>query len=93
MDNIENEIFTKYLEIKQDLINNLKDVFNREHYYTHKYRGNIVSDINVSLSLGAKNEKIIQIFVRSKGKWIKDILSLYDSKLFNSEVTTNLYNE
>ena len=36
--NIENDVFNKYLEIKQDLVNNLSTIFNRQHYYTHKYR-------------------------------------------------------
>lgn len=93
MTKLETEIFNRYLEIKQDLINNLSEVFNRDHYYTHKYRGNIVTDINVSLAEGSRGEKIIQIFIRHKDKWIKDVLSLYGGRMEDSTVTTNLYND
>lgn len=93
MNKLETELFNKYLEIKQDLVNNLRDVFNRDHYYTHKYRGTILTDINVSLAEGPRGEKIIQIFIRSKGKWIKDVLSLYGGQLHDNTVTTNLYND
>lgn len=88
---IENDVFNKYLEIKQDLVNNLKEVFNKQHTYTHKYRGNINTDINVALDYGPSNERIIQIFVRHKGKWIKDVLTINTNGYFNSEVKTNLY--
>jgi hypothetical protein len=90
---IKNDVFNKYLEIKQDLVNNLSEIFNRQHYYTHKYRGNRLTDINVALDHGPKNEKIIQIFVRHKGKWIRDVLSFYNREFYNSKVTTNLYDE
>lgn len=93
MDKLDREIFNKYLEIKQDLVNNLSEVFNRDHYYTHKYRGSILTDINVALAEGPRGEKIIQIFIRRKGRWIKDVLSLYAGKIHENEVTTNLYNE
>jgi len=93
MNKLENDVFNRYLEIKQDLVNNLGEVFNRSHYYTHKYRGNLVTDINVALDEGPNNERIIQIFVRSEGKWIKDVLSLYGGRLFNSRITMNLHDE
>jgi len=89
----ESDVFNRYLEIKQDLLNNLSEVFNRQHTYTHKYRGNLLTDINVSLDYGPHNEKIIQIFVRAHGKWVRDKLSIFDSKLFDSQIKTNiLYN-
>ena len=90
----ESDVFNKYLEIKQDLISNLGEVFNRTHYYTHKYRGNITTDINVSLDYGPRNEKIIKLFIRANKKWVRDILSIYEGRLFTSDIKTNiLYNE
>lgn len=89
-DTISNDVFNKYLEIKQDIVNNLKDVFNKSHTYTHKYRGNLVTDVNVSLDYGPKNEKIIQIFVRHKGKYIKDILTFKSGEHYESLIKSNL---
>jgi len=94
MTNEEDAVFNKYLTIKQDLINNLDEVFNKQHTYTHKYRGNLITDINVSLDYGANNEKIIQIFVRNNNKWIRDRLSIFGGRIYDSEIKTNiLYNE
>lgn len=86
----ENDVFQRYLEIKQDIINNLAEVFNKQHTYTHKYRGNLLTDINVSLDYGPANEKIIQIFVRAKGKWIRDKLSIFEGRLFDSDIKSNI---
>lgn len=85
------DIFHKYLEIKQDLINNLREVFLRTHYYTHKYRGNITTDINVSISENELMEQKVQIFIRKDGLYIKDVM-LYNSKgLKDSFIVTNIY--
>lgn len=89
-DTISNDVFNKYLEIKQDIVNNLKDVFNKSHTYTHKYRGNLVTDVNVSLDYGPKNEKIIQIFVRHKDKYIKDVLTFKSGEHYESLIKSNL---
>lgn len=85
-----NQVFNKYLQIKQDLINNLKDVFNREHYYTHKYRGNLITDINVALDINTDRDKVIQIFVRHKNYWIRDRMTFNTSTgLFISDIKHN----
>ena len=90
----ESRLFNKYLEIKQDLISNLNDVFNKSHTYTHKYRGNITTDVNVSLDYGPRNEKIIQIFMRTQELWIKDVLSILNGRIVESTIQTNIkYNE
>lgn len=89
--NIAQDVFYKYLEIKQDLINNLRDVFLRTNYYTHKYRGNINTDINVAISENEIKEQKVQIFVRHEGIYIKDIM-VYNSKgLKDSFIITNMY--
>ncbi|MGK2864873.1 MAG: hypothetical protein ACSLE0_23275 [Chitinophagaceae bacterium] len=86
-----NDIFYKYLEIKQDLINNLKEVFLRTNYYTHKYRGNKDTDINVGISENEVKEQKVQIFIRKDGLYIRDIM-VYNSKgLKDSFIITNIY--
>ena len=90
----ENKVFDLYLTIKQDIVNNLSEVFKKQHTYTHKYRGGINRDINVALDYGPSNERIIQIFVRENGKWIRDRLSIFEGRLYDSEIKSNiLYNE
>jgi hypothetical protein len=94
MNRTELAVFNKYLEIKQDLLENLNEVFNKQHTYTHKYRGNITTDVNVALEYGPRNERIIKIFVRADGKWIKDVLSIFGGRIDDSTIKTNIaYNE
>lgn len=84
-------VFYKYLEIKQDLMNNLNEVFLRQNYYSKKYRGNLHTDVNVAISENEMREQKVQIFVRHKGYYVKDVM-IYDSKgLKNSFVKTNIY--
>lgn len=91
---MKDEIFNRYLGIKQDLVNNLQDVFMRSHYYTHKYRGNILTDLNVALSEDNNGIKTIRIFIRHKGLWIRDVLTYNSKGLINNKITSNfLYNE
>ena len=71
---IESEVFNKYLEIKQDIINNLSNVFNKQITYTKKYRGNILTDINVGFFPLDYDNHAIQIFVRHRDIWVRDIL-------------------
>lgn len=96
---IKDQVFNKYLTIKQDLINNLEDVFNRQNYYTKKYRGNANTDINVGIDVGPYNIKIIRIFVRHGDDWIRDTIEYKrdmertSGMYFNSEIVTNLFDE
>lgn len=84
------DVFNKYLEIKQDIMSDLKQVFLRPNYYTKKYRGNLETDIHVGISENDYNEHLVQIFVRHKGIWIRDKM-IYNSKgLKNSYIKTNM---
>jgi len=89
-------VFNKYLEIKKDIMQNLFEVYNRQHYYTHKYRGNILLDVNVAVGdyYEDSTKKEIQIFVRFKDLYIKDNI-IYTEKpitgYFNSTIKTNLH--
>lgn len=84
-------VFNKYLQIKQDLVNNFRDVFRRQHYYTHKYRGNRTIDINVSIDITPHNTKIIQIFVRRDGIWIRDRIEFDSSQIIENNIKHNFY--
>lgn len=86
-----NPVFYKYLEIKQDLLNNLKEVFNRQNYYTKKYRGNRLTDINVAVDITPQGNKMIQIFVRHDGYWIRDKVEFNKDGIVNTNVKHNLY--
>ena len=90
---IKNQIFNRYLEVKQDLLTNLKEVFQRSHYYTHKYRGNVLLDLNVGLSESEGGSKRIQIFIRAKGLWIRDVLIYNSTGVIENDITSNfIYN-
>lgn len=60
-----------YNTIEKDLIDNKKDLFSLYNYYTHKYRGNRLNDINVGLFLNDRQQPTAQIFVRNKTGYIK----------------------
>ncbi len=83
-------IFYKYLEIKQDLVSNLRDVILRQNHYTRKYRGNRVTDINVAIDITPEGNNLLQIFVRHKDKWIKDVLIFNRYGIVESRITNNL---
>lgn len=85
------DIFHKYLEIKQDLVSNLREVFLRVNYYTHKYRGNIDTDINVAISENELKEHKVQIFIRKDGLYIKDVMTYDIRGLKESLILTNIY--
>ena len=81
----------KYNEIEQNIIANQKDIFNMYNYYTKKWRGNRLSDINVGLFLGDGNVPTVQIFVRQKNEYIKSHIlfnkagdAIIDTKILNT---------
>ena len=65
------DIKKTYEIIKQDLIDNEKDIFLRYNYFTHKYKGNRLNDINLGLFLNDNLQPVAQIFVRNKTGYIK----------------------
>jgi hypothetical protein len=57
----------KFQEIYQDLlIDNVNDLSNRQEYFTRKYRGNRLNDVNVGIWSIPHSAHIVQIFVRNK---------------------------
>lgn len=73
------DIKNKVEEIENHIITNQKDIFNLYNYYTHKWRGNRLNDVNVGLFLNDSNQPTVQIFVRNKTGYIKKHL------IFNRE--------
>lgn len=62
-----NGIEQKYQEIYQDLlVENVADLVNRQEYYTRKYRGNRMNDVNVGIWTLPHDSFIVQIFLRNK---------------------------
>lgn len=73
------DIKNKYNEIEKDLITNQADVFLRYNYYTKKYKGDRLNDINVGLFLNDSYKLVAQIFIRNKTGYIRTHL------IFNKE--------
>lgn len=82
----------KYKEIKKDIIDNISEVFDRETYYTHKYRGDYHNDINVAIDVESTADKIVQIYLKNKNGYIRDIITVGDKGNINSDYI-NKYNE
>ena len=87
---IDLSVFQKYLEIKQDLVQNIKEIFLRRNYYTKKYRGNILTDIFVGLDVDEHKRNRITIFVRHKDRYIKDVLLLHKREIIDSNIKANI---
>ena len=91
LDSIKNSIFNKYLEIKQDILNNIDEVFNRFNYYTKKYRGNLLTNINVGIILDEYQNKTVQIYIKHKNIYIKDSIHIDKENKIQSKILTNIY--
>lgn len=88
---LKNDIFNKYLEIKQDLVNNIPSIFNRQLTYTRKYRGNIKTDINVGFYLLEYGKHAVQIFIRHDNHWVRDVMVFNDrNKYLYSDIKTTI---
>ena len=84
-------IQNKYNEIEQHIIVNQKDIFNMYNYYTKKWRGNRLNDVNVGMFLGDNNIPTVQIFVRNKTGYIRSHTffnkagdTIIDTKILNT---------
>ena len=85
------KIQSKYEEIYNSIVKNQKDIFNMYNYYSHKWRGNRLNDVNVGMFLGDGNIPTVQIFVRNKTGYIKSHISfnkagdtIIDTKILNT---------
>ena len=85
------KIQSKYEEIYNSIVKNQKDIFNMYNYYSYKWRGNRLNDVNVGMFLGDGNIPTVQIFVRNKTGYIKSHISfnkagdtIIDTKILNT---------
>ena len=68
--------------IREDLIRNQKDLFNMQHYYTHKHRSqDRLLDINVGLFRNDKQQLTAQIYVADKNTRIREQLFLDENNI------------
>ena len=68
--------------IREDLLRNQKDLFNMQHYYTHKHRSNDrLLDINVGLFRNDKQQLTAQIYVADKNTRIREQLFLDENNI------------
>lgn len=64
-------IQNKVAEIENHIVENQKDIFNLYNYYTHKWRGDRLNDINCGIFIGDGNIPTVQIFARNKTGYLK----------------------
>lgn len=60
-----------YNIIEQDLVSNASEVINRYDYYTHKYRGDRLNDVNVGIFIDDRMKIVVQIYVTNGSDTIK----------------------
>lgn len=68
------DVEEKFNQIKQEIITNQREIFYRYEYYTHKFKGNRLNDVNVGLFLDDKQRPVVQIFVRNQNGYYKEHL-------------------
>lgn len=80
-------LLEKFLEVKEDLLDNKKDLLNRFEYFIHKYRGNRLNDINVGIWEDSRNKFSLQMFLQNKEGYVKNIVTFDRSfRLLNDEL-------
>lgn len=52
-----------YDMIEQDLVSNSNEVIHRYDYYTHKYRGDLLNDVNVGIFINDNLKIVVQIYI------------------------------
>lgn len=84
------DINEKLNEIEADITANQSEIFNRYTYYTTKYKGDLLNDVNVGLFINDGNIPTVQIFVRNKTGCIRkhiqftnDYRKIKDIKILN----------
>ncbi len=64
----------KLKEIRQDLIwENANELSNRREFFTRKYRGNRLNDINIGIWDNLDKSITVQIFLRNKEGYRKEM--------------------
>ena len=85
------DIVAKFLEIKEELLEERKDLLNRYEYFTRKHRGNRLNDINVGIFHEPGNKFMAQIFLQNKQGYIKNQITFDGNfRLLNDNLKINL---
>lgn len=81
--------------IEKDIVENQKEIFNLYNYYTKKYRGSRLLDVNVGLFLNDSNQPTVQIFVRNKTGYVRKhlIFNKEGNQIINTKVLNYKINE
>ena len=86
-----NNIKDIYSTIEKDIIINQIQIFNMYNYYTKKWRGCRINDVNVGMFLGDGNVPTVQIFVRNKTGYVRSHIlfnkagdTIIDTKILNT---------
>lgn len=68
------DVEDKFNAVKQEIITNQREVFYRYEYYTTKFKGNRLNDVNVGLFLDDNQRPVVQIFVRNVNGYMRERL-------------------
>lgn len=79
--------------IKLDLLNNQKDLLNRYHYYTHKYRSNDrLLDVNVGIFLNDNYQHTVQLYISNGNIKVREQFILdKQNNIINTNLTSKNY--
>lgn len=79
--------------IREDLLFNRTELFNRRHYYTHKWRSNNrLIDINVGLFRNENQRLVAQVYVADKHTRIREQFFLDENyKIVDNDIIIKRY--
>lgn len=85
------ELLIKYQQILNDVKENAKDLMLRYEYFTHKYRGTRLEDVNLGVWQEPGYDHTAQIFLRTReNKYIKHTLLFnYKGILLRESILSN----
>lgn len=89
------DVQTIYDMIEQDLVSNSNEVIHRFDYYTKKYRGDRLNDVNVGIFINDKRQIVTQIYVNNNIDTIKThlIFSNDGRRISTKEEIINTYTD
>lgn len=85
---MEDQIQHIHTTIRQDLLENQKDLCNLYNYYTHKYRSNDrLLDINVGIFQDNPHFTTVQIYVADKDTKIREQMKMSnDNVIYDTDI-------
>lgn len=81
-----------YEMIEKDIVENASEIYGRQEYYTHKYRGDLINDVNVGVYIDDDLRVAVQIYVsngqsklRTKLKLSQNLQRVSDQEILNKQ--------